>query len=162
MSEKKITVHNCIKCDQNEVYWNVKNSAWYCSTCGFYRGEKLEMVKPIKMSNLPPELVEKMQKYILKHYPDIIPGDKLRTLSFECAQIAVQYSEEENTHMFNAVQLLANKLQKIEKQRDELLEALRESKTEIIKLKDHYHDVGHGLKHLMKIEQLLKKHEDGK
>lgn len=158
MSEKKITVHNCIKCDQNEVYWNVKNSAWYCSTCGFYRGEKLEMVKPIKMSNLPPELVEKMQKYILKHYPDIIPGDKLRTLSFECAQIAVEYADEKQVELLG---MWSKEVDSLKHQRDELLYCLEGYKCTVNLMQETF-NTSMGDSMLKEHNELLKKHEDGK
>lgn len=77
-------------------------------------------------TQLPPELVEKIHK-VLKESDDVIYYDQIsnKWIANECAQIAVEYADEQY-----AKELY--RFMKLRKQRDELLEALRE----IIRLKD--------------------------
>lgn len=80
------------------------------------------------MSNnnpLSPELVEKMRLEICN------VGDwQVQLYSKQCAQIAVEYAEQENEIVLNAMSSLSDKYNSIKKQRGELIEALKEAITE--------------------------------
>jgi len=119
----------------------------------------------MKSNQLPPKLVEKMYSeisgisllYVQQSMDFTCPSmkdDDYYQQAKRCIQIAVDYSNEQ---VVFAVAELSQDITVLKHQRDELLELLKESRIEITKLKDHYHDIGHGVKHLNKIEQFFKK-----
>ena len=103
---------------------------------------------------LPPELVEKMLNYVTIYYGKYERAER-------CAHVAVNYSEQENTHMFNAVQVLAIALKKTENQRDELVETLKSCKQFIESNLDVLAPFP-TRNELDKINEFLKNYEDGK
>lgn len=79
----------------------------------------------------PQELVEKFTLITSVSHPTNV---QIYKSAQQCAQIAVDYAEEEN---------------------QEMRELLEESVKEIFKLKYHYKDVGHAGKFINKVEQFL-------
>ncbi len=100
------------------------------------------------MSNkqLPPELVDRMIKTI---YIKIGGSEFLPELSKQCAQIAVDYADEQNAYIQHTYN---ESLELLQKQRDELIECLTKCEKSLSFIGSD----------TTEIKQLLKKNEDGK
>lgn len=134
----------CVCGNCKERFFGDKRSV-RCEPCA------LKYIEPVKENTLPPELVEK--------FKDAFKFNKFgeyTSVQNECAQIAVDYADEQNAYI---VHTFTESLNEIQKQRNELIECLKmvqltpsfdESKEEFGHLKTHWTHT---------VEQLLKKHE---
>lgn len=130
-----------------------------CEYCGRVscKGD-VEINKDTMSKNtLHPELVEKMYQAYRGNFEqyDFSPS----SIPKQCAQIAVDFSNE---NVVSAVAELSQDITVLKQQRDELLEALRESQLQLEYLSKKFGETGSGNYVISRNNVIIKKHEDGK
>ncbi len=105
---------------------------------------------------LPPELLEK--------YFDLVPDmENYKELQEQCAQIAVDYADEQNAYIIHTFTESMNELRK---QRDELIETMRvdnlflDKWIRLLEVKNWHEEVVQEMKDTLEHNEfLIKKHE---
>ena len=152
----------CVCGECKERFTGDKRSA-RCEPCALKEFQLLDLQLPTTNNPLPPELVEKFKLFVNTM------KESYQHNAEQCAQIAVDYAAENSFNSISACAKLSLEKSDLEQQRDELVEALK-SKYDYLEeiamliTSDNWTEQFRTKwnSEMTSLEQLLKKHEDGK